>query len=60
MSRLIVIRIRVALLLEIFLPGGLFGSGPGEACDKDSGRHRNDLVGEQTWKNKENQTQAHI
>ena len=48
------------LLLEIFLPGGLFGSGPGEACDKDSGRHRNDLVGEQTWKNKENQTQAHI
>ena len=36
--------------MEILLPGGLLGSGPGEACDKDSGRHRNDLVEEQTWK----------
>ena len=35
-------------MLEIFLPGGLLESGPGEACDKDSGRHRNDLVEEQT------------
>ena len=47
-------------MLEIFLPGGLLESGPGEACDKDSGRHRNDLVEEQTWKKRKSNSSAHI